>query len=117
MPKRIPTHRPKWLPQTREAGKREAAAQQRARPEGKWYNSTRWKELRKLILSRDPYCVRCAGEGRVTPSDTVNHRTPHKSDYDRFWDVENLEGVCKSCHSGPIQSEERAAQKRRPEDC
>jgi 5-methylcytosine-specific restriction protein A len=37
----------------------------------------------------------------------VNHKIPHKGDVELFYSPENIESVCKSCHDGPIQSEER----------
>ena len=36
----------------------------------------------------------------------VNHKTPHKGNLILFYDPNNLEAVCWSCHLGAIQSEE-----------
>ncbi len=30
----------------------------------------------------------------------VDHIEPHNGDYDLFWDVNNWQGLCGSCHSG-----------------
>ena len=37
----------------------------------------------------------------------VNHKKRHKGDPELFFDPDNLESVCKPCHDGAIQSEER----------
>ena len=34
----------------------------------------------------------------------VNHKTPHKGNLILFYDANNLEAVCWSCHLGAIQS-------------
>ena len=36
----------------------------------------------------------------------MNHKTPHKGNLILFYDPNNLEAVCWSCHLGAIQSEE-----------
>lgn len=37
---------------------------------------------------------------------TVNHRIPHKGDWNLFIDPTNHQSVCSPCHDGPIQAEE-----------
>lgn len=111
MPKKPRTHRPPGY-KGPTVTKREAARKQREKPGGAWYNTARWKKLRAIVLAASPYCTRCEADGIVTPSDTVNHRVPHKGDFELFWDMENLEAVCKSCHSRTIQREEAEADSR-----
>lgn len=75
-----------------------------------WYKTARWRELRLKVLERDGYqCQRC---GLIEPRSSqliANHKTPHRGDETLFWHEDNLETVCKPCHDGPIQREERAA--------
>lgn len=109
MPNKPKTHRPKHQP-TR---KQQNAAYDARRAEDairKLYWSPRWRRgVRVLILARDPYCKRCEAKGIITPSDTVNHIVKARDDPSRFFDEDNLEGVCAPCHSREIQIEERKA--------
>lgn len=111
MPKKPRTHRPPGFKGAK-ITKREAAAKQRQKPWWRWYNSPRWRKLRAIILAANPYCARCEAEGIVTPADTVNHRIRHEGNEELFWDMENLEAVCKSHHSRDIQREEAQAARR-----
>lgn len=61
------------------------------------YNS-RWRRARKWFLDRNPLCVKCMEEGRLTPATVVDHIVPHQGDYDLFWDVNNWQALCKQCH-------------------
>ena len=77
----------------------------------KHYFTKQWRILRGTILTRDLYCCqRCnvtLTDGRSDPrSAIVHHKQPHKGNLTLFYDPDNLEAVCWSCHSGAIQSEE-----------
>lgn len=78
----------------------------------KLYATAAWKGARVAQLSRQPLCERCHKAGRITPATVVNHRTPHKGSWSLFIDPRNHESVCKPCHDGAIQSEERTGQVR-----
>lgn len=75
------------------------------------YRSARWRTLRELVLTSNPLCVMCRAAGRVVVASVVDHREPHKGDLALFWSLENLQGLCASCHSGPKRREENAAAK------
>jgi hypothetical protein len=77
------------------------------------YNTKHWQTVRQLVLTRDHFTCQRAGcevslvDGRNKPnSAVVHHLTPHKGDLELFFDPDNLQSVCWTCHSGPIQSEE-----------
>jgi 5-methylcytosine-specific restriction protein A len=72
-----------------------------------WYTSRPWRALRKRILLRDHYtCKRCGRLDR--PSGLIaDHKTPHRGDASLFWDEANIETLCKPCHDGPKQREEK----------
>jgi len=77
----------------------------------KLYQRREWRLLREQALLRDMFrCQRCGcnlKRGRTEPqSAVVHHITPHKGDINLFMDLDNLQSVCWSCHSGVIQSEE-----------
>ena len=74
---------------------------------------SKWRAESAAFLAAHPVCVRCGA-----PSTVVNHKTPHRMSAARtapelsaaqklFWRRSNWEAVCKPCHDGPIQSEER----------
>lgn len=83
------------------------AERRRRSPWRNWYKLAIWQANRRAVLARDVWCVRCRRAGRCEPATTVNHVVPHRGDWSRFVDPENLEGVCKRCHDGAIQAEER----------
>ena len=78
-----------------------------------WYSTKLWRvALRPEALVRDLFtCQRCKvalTRGRSRPTDAVvNHKEPHKGDWGKFTDPENLEAVCKQCHDSAIQAQER----------
>lgn len=56
----------------------------------------RWMAIRSSILSRDPLCVECLKQDRVTASQEVDHIVPlSRGGTD---DEENLQGLCVDCH-------------------
>jgi 5-methylcytosine-specific restriction enzyme A len=36
----------------------------------------------------------------------VDHKIPHKGDYDLFWNQDNWQSLCASCHSGVKRMQE-----------
>jgi 5-methylcytosine-specific restriction enzyme A len=46
------------------------------------------------------------------PATVVDHIEPHRGDTGRFWDKANHQPLCKPCHDGAKQSEERTGQVR-----
>jgi len=77
-----------------------------------WYGTARWRALAKKIKLRDLFtCKRCGlidGNKRGVEAD---HRIPHRGDPVLFWDEDNLQTLCKSCHSSAKQKEEAAARR------
>ncbi|MCP3927266.1 MAG: HNH endonuclease [Desulfobacterales bacterium] len=69
----------------------------------KWLNSARYKNERKQFLIENPYCC---SEGCTKLSNILDHRIPHKGDYDLFWDKSNWDPKCKSCHDRKTASKD-----------
>lgn len=78
------------------------------------YRDPRWcgpNGIRHQALVRDLYtCQRCnclmiTGNRHHPRAAVVNHKAPHKGDEALFFDLENTEAVCKSCHDTLIQKE------------
>jgi 5-methylcytosine-specific restriction protein A len=64
--------------------------------------------LRWRVLVRDLFtCQRCGYSTHHTKELVAHHKTPHKGDYNRFFDEANVITWCKTCHDGPAQSEDR----------
>lgn len=79
-----------------------------AEPWRRWYGLVRWKQLRVRIFVRDLYvCQLCGQSARKHP--IADHREPHRGDERRFWDEGNVWTLCKPCHDGAKQAEERRA--------
>lgn len=60
----------------------------------KLYHNKRWHTLRAWHLAGNPLCARC---GEL--ADTVHHKVDHQGDYALFMAADNLESLCRSCHS------------------
>lgn len=71
------------------------AAEAKARTKGvKYYNTKRWKSLRRFVLRRDRYtCQECRRFGNE-----VDHIVPIVQGGE-IWSEDNLQVLCKSCHS------------------
>jgi 5-methylcytosine-specific restriction protein A len=77
----------------------------------KLYKLKMWRTLRERALLRDAFTCQHKGcgvslkRGRSDPrSAVVHHLKPHKGDHDLFFDINNLQSLCWTCHSGAIQS-------------
>ena len=64
-----------------------------------WYRSKRWQDLRASVVRDQPFCRRCHAEGRRVLTVDVDHIQKHQGDPDRFWNRDNLQGLCKPCHT------------------
>lgn len=47
----------------------------------------------------EPFCRSCAERGERTKATEVDHIIPHKGDMRLFSDKNNLQSLCKRCHS------------------
>ena len=72
-----------------------------------WYSTARWREMRKRLLQRKPYCLYCKKrEGRIVKATVADHIIPHKGNPALFWDEDNLQSLCKRCHDSDKAREE-----------
>jgi len=65
----------------------------------KWYYTEAWKVLRQIVLNEQPICVEC----NLMASTEVDHKVPHRGNAILFWDRDNLQGMCATCHSRKTQ--------------
>ena len=96
MPHGVPTYRP--LPKQEEPAKRQPWTKERRSAYQRGY-TRKWQKARAWYLLEHPLCVTCEQQGRLIPATQVDHVQPHKGDMDRFWDTDNWQGLCASCHS------------------
>ena len=61
------------------------------------YNAE-WRRARKAFLQKHPLCSECRKVGKLTPATVVDHIIPHRGDRKLFWDENNWQPLCKSCH-------------------
>lgn len=48
----------------------------------------------------------CLQQGIDKEATVIDHITPHKGDYNLFWDIHNMQSLCYSCHSGIKKQQE-----------
>jgi len=65
----------------------------------KWYGLERWQQLRAHVLREQPFCMVCRAQGQRIVATDVDHVVKHDGEAARFWDVRNLQALCRSCHS------------------
>ena len=75
------------------------------------YQTKQWAILREQALLRDGFKCQHKGcnvmlkRGRTHKnSAVVHHIKPHKGDLDLFFDLDNLQSVCKAHHDSDLQS-------------
>ena len=60
-----------------------------------WYQTSKWRRLRRIFLEKNPFCVEC-GEP-ATVCDHIDGHNP-KTWKDNFW-TGPFQPMCGSCHS------------------
>ena len=71
------------------------------------YNTTHWRNLRASVLQGSPLCAACDAVGLVTLAQMVDHIKPVRLGGE-FWDTENLQPLCNSCHASKSAKERNA---------
>jgi 5-methylcytosine-specific restriction enzyme A len=66
----------------------------------------RWQKARAAYLLEHPLCAYCRHMGKVRAATVVDHVTPHKGDMVLFWNRDNWQPLCKTCHDSLKQKEE-----------
>ena len=63
-----------------------------------WYGTQAWQRLRMHLLCEQPFCRVCRAAGRNVVATDIDHIVRHNGDRRLFWDVANLQPLCKGCH-------------------
>jgi 5-methylcytosine-specific restriction endonuclease McrA len=67
------------------------------------YSTARWKRLRERQLTIKPLCRFCIESDVVEAATVVDHVIPHRGDQTLFYDPDNLQSLCATCHSSTKQ--------------
>lgn len=58
-----------------------------------------WRRAREGFLAKHPLCIECEERGFIEAATVVDHITPHKGDDTLFWDRDNWQPLCETCHN------------------
>ncbi len=98
MPHRAPSHRPSRPSRAKKHDQRPSACK-------RGYGH-KWRTARENWLKLHPLCVHCKGVGILTAATEVDHVRAHGGDMALFWDKDNWQSLCKSCHSKKTYEED-----------
>lgn len=84
--------------------------------------SYKWQQYRVSYLAKHPLCVQCKERGVVSAASVVDHKTPPRmaealATHDQqviqsarrlFWNPENHQSLCATCHSSDKQRLEKS---------
>jgi 5-methylcytosine-specific restriction protein A len=71
------------------------------------YNTKQWRNVREIVLQTNPLCTTCEAVGLITEAQMVDHIKPVRLGGD-FWDFDNLQPLCNSCHASKSAKERHA---------
>lgn len=60
---------------------------------------SRWQKARAAYLRRHPLCAECKRQGLTVAATVVDHIIPHRGNKVRFWNSDNWQSLCASCHN------------------
>lgn len=64
-----------------------------------FYKSWPWRKFAKRYKAEHPLCCECERQGRVTPSQLVDHIKPYKTHPELAYVASNLRPLCWACHN------------------
>lgn len=80
------------------------------KPKWKRLYGRKWDAYAKAFLSRaeNALCKRCLGKSPPVEESAmvVDHIVPYRGDPVLFWDPDNHQGLCKSCHDSKTATED-----------
>lgn len=108
-----PIHQAEYEQRRRDSIERKASSKRydaTKRPEAKFYHSTRWARLRKWFIRKNPLCVHCMRDGRVTAARVIDH-VVEIADGGQRYDIDNLQALCHACHNRKTADERAKREK------
>ena len=76
-----------------------------------WYANRRWIARAHHQLREHPLCAYCLQSEKLIPATIADHIVPHRGDWNKFI-LGDLQSLCKRCHDGGKQVEERKGYRR-----
>ena len=69
----------------------------------RFYDSSKWRKLRRVFLDSHPLCTDPFGEhkkiGRPEAAVHIDHIIPRSVSQEQEFDADNLQALCHRCHS------------------
>jgi 5-methylcytosine-specific restriction protein A len=90
MPNRPKKKKRPWVPERKPF--------QRDRDNSVFYNSTKWRKTARSHKERNPFCVKCEAEGKVSPAEFTDHITRIEDGGEKY-DDSNLQSLCAFHHN------------------
>lgn len=75
------------------------------RPDRHDLYDSQWAKASKLFLAKNPLCEECLKYNVLRPSKETDHIIPHNGNYKLFWNSDNWQALCKTCHSQKTNKE------------
>src|SRR5512133_189563 len=90
----LPKHTTKrpWIQSDIKEGKRQTDS------DNALYHTMRWKRIRAVGLKIEPLCRECKSKGKTKAATVRDHIVPVSKGGD-FWDMNNHQSLCNSCHA------------------
>lgn len=65
-----------------------------------FYKTARWIAFRKyaMSLTENALCRTCKESGLIVPATQLDHIKPRKEHPELAYEIENMQGLCLSCH-------------------
>jgi 5-methylcytosine-specific restriction protein A len=71
------------------------------------YQSTQWRKLRQIQLSKHPLCAACLADGKITSAFHIDHLFPWSQLGEDAFYINVFQSLCHSCHSIKTTLEQR----------
>lgn len=98
MPEPAKRYRIRTQPGVRKISKQKSAEGMRPNSAQRGYGY-KWQRAAWHYLQEHPMCVTCEEAGIDTLATVVDHIEPHRGDDTLFWDVDNWQALCATCHN------------------
>jgi 5-methylcytosine-specific restriction enzyme A len=72
------------------------------------YNTKQWYRMRWNQLQKQPLCEYHLKLAEIVQATVADHKVPHRGDETLFFDENNLQSLCKTCHDGAKQQLEKS---------
>jgi 5-methylcytosine-specific restriction protein A len=78
------------------------------------YGSYRWRSLARRVVQETPYCEICGAAQKDGAVLEAHHLEPPRGDEEKFFDGNNLQVLCRTCHRVITAREIQGRNTRRP---